>query len=368
MTSTAARARLPGSVLDDVVDRGGSMQAVALLRVLVGAIVIRHLWPDLRAPVLPVERFHVPWWSWLPAPSPTGHRALLWLGVAAGAVMVVGLAARLATATAFAVVAYLVFVDMTGFAHNRGFLIWLLFGLSLLPTGGAFTVAGRRGRSATTSGATAGGIGPLWPIWLLRVVVSSVYLTSGLTKLANPDWRSGLVLWDRVVRHAHMIPVDGWAQDLLTSRAFHHVLSPSAIAVELFLGVGLWFGRTRLVAVWVALVFHVSIELAASVQTFSYSAIAALLLWVTPRTGDRLVAAQPWLRTTVSRLDWLRRFTLVPGPVAGDEPARLVDRDGTVRRGRDAELTTLSRLPLLFPVVAPLLVAHRLRHARTGAP
>lgn len=264
---------------------------------------------------------------------------------------------------------------MTGFAHNRGFLVWLMFGLSLLPTGGAFSILRREGR-ALGSPSTAGGRGPLWPVWLLRIVVASVYLTSGLTKLANPDWRSGLVLWDRTVRHAHLIPVDGWVQDLVTSRAFHHALSPAAIAVEVFLGLGLWFGRTRLAAVWVALVFHASIEVTASVQTFSYAAIAALLLWVTPATGDRLLTAPPWLRGTVVRLDWLRRFTLDAGPGPGLDPgprlepggARLVDRDGTVRLGRDAELTALSRLPLLFPVVAPVLAVHRLRHARPEGP
>lgn len=44
---------------------------------------------------------------------------------------------------------------------------------------------------------------------MLRIVVSSVYLTSGVTKLANPDWRSGLVLSDRVVRYQQQIPFDG---------------------------------------------------------------------------------------------------------------------------------------------------------------
>jgi uncharacterized membrane protein YphA (DoxX/SURF4 family) len=367
VSSPARPLRRMGALLDDVVDQVGSMQALALMRLLVGAVVVRHLWPDLRSAVVPVERFHVPWWSWLPVPSPGGYRVLVWLGVVAGVAMVLGLATRWATRTAFVVVTYLLFLDMTGFAHNRGFLVWLLFGLCLLPTGGAFSVA-RHGGRVPTSPSTAGGRGPLWPVWLLRIVVASVYLTSGLTKLVDPDWRSGLVLWDRTVRHAHLIPVDGWVQDLVTSRAFHHVLSPAAIAVEVFLGFGLWFGRTRLAAVWVALLFHASIEVAASVQTFSYAAIAALLLWVTPTTGDRLLAAPPWLRGTVVRLDWLRRFTLDPGPGRDqvDDPGgtRLVDRDGTVRRGRDAELTALSRLPLLFPVVAPVLAIHRLRHLR----
>jgi uncharacterized membrane protein YphA (DoxX/SURF4 family) len=355
-TGTARHPRAPSAVLDGIVRGWGSLRAMALMRLLFGLIVIRHLWPDLRAPVVLVERFHVPWWSWLPVPSPELYRGLVWLGVLAGVAMVLGLAPRLATRTAFAVVTYLVLVDMTSFAHNRGFLVWMLFGLSLLPTGGAFSLSRTEQRLA---------VGPLWPVLLLRIVVSTVYLTSGLTKLLNPDWRSGLVLWDRVVRHEHLIPFDGWVHDVLTARLFHQLLSPSAIAVELFVGAGLWFARTRLIAIWVALAFHVSIELTASVQTFSYSAIAALLLWVTPRDGDRVLTATPASSRLVRRLDWLRRFAVERQPVASGEPMRLVDRDGVERHGRDAHLTALSRLPLLFPVVAPALAWYRLRR-RSG--
>jgi hypothetical protein len=281
--------------LDRLVERQGDLRALAATRMLFGLIVVRHLWPDLRAAAVAVERFHVPWWSWLPVPSPALYRGLVWLGVAAGVAMALGVVVRAATATAFVVVTYLLFVDMTGFAHNRGYLVWMLFGLSLLPTGGAFTLAAlvRRVRGLPRPpGAT---IGPLWPVFLLQVVVSSVYLTSGLTKLADPDWRSGLVLWDRVVRHAHLIPFDGWIQDVLVSRDFHRLLAPSAIAVEVFLGIGLWFRRSRPAAVVVAVVFHLSIELAASVQTFSYSAIAALLIWTVPPPWESRLPTMPRL-------------------------------------------------------------------------
>lgn len=346
-----------GSWLDRVVDRRVDLRALALMRVLMGAIVVRHLWPDIEAPVTPVERFHVPWWSWLPVPPAGLYRGLAWLGIVAGVAMVLGLVVRLATVTALLVVSYLLFVDMTMFAHNRGFLVWLLFGLSLLPTGGAFSVAHlRRDRPDSDT------LGPWWPVLMLRIVVASVYLTSGGTKLLNPDWRSGRVLWDRMNRTAHLVPFDGALHDFFLSRAFHYVLSPTAIAVELFLAVGLWFGRTRLAAVWVAVIFHVSIELMASVQTFSYSALAATLIWVTPSTRDRELAATGTLRGVVCRLDWLHRFRLVdPAP---HMPVVLVDRDGTRRTGRDAALTALSRLPALFPVIAPVLAAARRRQRR----
>lgn len=280
------RVRQANDALDAIVQRTADLRPVALMRLLFGAIVIRHLWPDLRSSVTPVERFHVTWWSWLPVPSPGLYRILLWVGVAAGVAMLLGLAVRLATATALAVVSYLLFVDMTGFAHNRGFLVWMLFGLSLLPTGGAYTVLNLRRRRTEAGRAPSGtSPGPVWPVLMLQVVVSSVYLTSGGTKLLNPDWRSGQVLWDRMLRHEHLIPFDGWAYDVLVSRTFHHLLSPSAIALELFLGIGLWFGRTRGAAVVLAIVFHVSIEITASVQTFSYSALTALLIWAVPTTA-----------------------------------------------------------------------------------
>jgi len=270
MTATVAM-----GPLERVVVAHGSVRAIGLMRAAFGLIVIRHLWPDLTANMLPVERFHVPWWSWLPVPAPGVYRALVILGSLAGAAMVVGLRSRVATATAFAIVTYLLFVDMTGFAHNRAFLVWMLAGLTFLPTDRAFSLDARLGRARPATGA-------LWPVFVLRVVVSTVYLTSSLTKLANPDWRDGLVLWDRVNRYAHKIPFDGWAFDVVTSRGFHRVLAPSAIAVEIFIALALWHRRTRLAAIVVAVLFHASIEVTASVQTFSYSAIAALLIWLVP--------------------------------------------------------------------------------------
>jgi hypothetical protein len=263
------------------VDATGDLRLVGLMRALFGLIVIVHFWPDLTASRLVVERFHEPWWSWWPTPGPGEYRVLLWVGVAAGALMFVGLAARLATGAALALVLYLLLVDLGGFAHNRAFLIWMLFGLAWLPSDRAWSLPAvwerRSGRPLDTVGLT-------WPVVMLRLVVSGVYLASGGTKLLDPDWRSGLVLWDRTVRYRNTIPsaFDGWIHELLISRSFHRLLAPTAIATELFVAVGLWFPRTRRWALVVAVAFHASIELTSKVQTFSYSALAALLIWLVP--------------------------------------------------------------------------------------
>jgi len=267
--------------LGRVVDATGDLRLIGLMRALFGLIVIVHFWPDLTADRLPVERFYEPWWSWWPVPGPGGYRLLLWAGVAAGVLMFVGLAARVATGVAFALVLYLLVVDLGAFGHNRAFLTWMLFGLAWLPNDRSWSIpalwARRRGRPLATVGLT-------WPVVMLRVIVSGVYLASGGTKLLDPDWRSGLVLWDRTVRFQNSIPsvFDGWIHELLISRGFHRMLAPGAIATELFLAVGLWSPRTRRWALAMAVAFHVSIELTAKVQTFSFSALAALLIWLVP--------------------------------------------------------------------------------------
>jgi hypothetical protein len=338
-------------VLDQLVTRRVDLRAQVVMRALLGFVVVRHFWPMVGSDVTPVERFHVPFWSWLPVPTAGGYRALVWVGLAAGVTMTLALAtsraaqvaAVWATRVACAVAAYLVVLDAAEFGHNRAFLVWLLFGLSLLP---------------------AGATGPWWPVLMLRVIVSSVYLTSATTKLFNPDWRSGLVLYDRVQRYRSTIPFEGWPYDVVTSRAFHTVFSPAAIALELAIGFGFWFARTRLAAIWLALLFHLSIEIAAEVQTFSYSAAVATLLWVVPASSDRTLVASGWLRGVVTRLDWLQRFRIAD-PEQSDAVV-LHDRGGRVRRGRDATLTTLSRLPLLFFAVGPVLLAHRTWTRRTA--
>jgi uncharacterized membrane protein YphA (DoxX/SURF4 family) len=221
-------------------------------------------------------------------------------------------------------------------------------------------------------------VAALWPLWLLRAQVGLVYLASGFSKLIDPDWFPGLVLWDRVVRYQYVLeptPLPDWAVDLLTQRWLYYAVGPAAVFTELFIGIGLWFGRTRLAAVWVAIVFHLLIEVSASVEVFSFVAIAALAIWVTPSTRDRIVnvggdaATSRVVIALVRAGDWFGRFEVAR--TAPSEPAiTVVDRDGTVHTGAAAVSVLLGRIPLTFPVVAPIRLLtsrHRRRATATVA-
>jgi hypothetical protein len=341
---------------DDLFDRAGDLWPVGVARILLGPVVVLHLWGtvgDALGGRTYQDRFHVPFFAWLPDPPEPVYAGLLVVGVAAGVAMAAGRRTRLATTVGAAVVAYNLLLDQTGFRHNRAFLALVLGGLALAGRSDhvtlrtVFAPVGRVSRPDT-----------LWPLWLLRALVSSVYLASGVSKLLHEDWRSGLVLHDRVVRYRHHIdglPFDGVLTDVLTSPGFHDWLAPLAIATELFVGVALW-SRARLAAVWVAVAFHASIEISASVQVFSLAAVAALAIWATPAVGRRAVevrpgSAWPWI---VRHLDWLARFTMADG-------TRVVlrDADGRVWEGRAAAIRILARLPLTFFFAAPVLLAHR---------
>ena len=348
-------------------ERTGDLRAMAVLRILLGPITILHLAPflrEVRAGIAYDQHFWEPYAGWVPRPPGGLWAVLIWVGAASAVLMTFGVLTRLTTATTFAVVAGNLLLSQTHFRHNRTFLAILLGGLALVPCGSvlSFDAWWRRARGHLAPSPIA----PVWPVVLLQTQVSLVYLASGISKLVDPSWQSGLVLWDRVVRYQHVLdatPLPTWGIDVLTWRPLYLVVAPAAILIEVGLGLGLWFERTRLAALWIAIAFHVSIEISASVEVFSYAAIAALTIWVTPSARDRVVrlrtseAGPRLLALAVRTLDWFGRFRLEEGR-PGEPSVVLVDRDGRTITGQAAVRVVLSRLPATFPV-ALLLPARR---------
>jgi membrane protein implicated in regulation of membrane protease activity len=220
----------------------------------------------------------------------------------------------------------------------------------------------RRGRPALDRSA------PAWPLWLLRFECAAIYGASGLSKLLDSDWFGGTVTWQRVVRARDELgALPDWVVSLLTDRTFHTGAAKFIVLTELFIAAGLWWRRTRYAAVWVAVVFHVSIEASASVQVFSFLAVAVLVIWAVPSTRDRVLRIDPTadrhrrLAGVVRALDWLARFrveTASPG-----SRLEVVDRDGATLRGAPAVAFALSRMPLTAWFALPALLLPGVRRA-----
>jgi hypothetical protein len=357
---------------DDLLGRAVSMRALALLRVLAGPVVLLHLQPflsDAGHGETYRDAFYEPYASWYPELPDPVYIALLWLGAVAAVAMSLGFLTRVATATTFAIVAYNVFLSTTHFHNNRAYLIIVLGLLAVAPCGRELSVDAwmrrRRGRPALDPKA------PGWPLWLLRFECAAIYGASGLSKLVDPDWFGGTVTWQRVVRAREDLeawPLPDWAVSALTDPDVHVVAAKFIVLTELFIALGLWWRGTRYAAVWVAVIFHLTIETSASVQVFSLLGIAVLLIWAVPSTRDRVLRIDPAaarhrrLRSVVSGLDWLARFRVEPG--APGSALELTDRDGTVLHGGPALAFTLSRLPLTAWFALPALLLPAFRRAR----
>lgn len=355
---------------DALLGREVSMRGLALLRVLTGPAVLLHLRPYLSDSLdghTYRDAFHHPYAAWYPELPEAAYITLIWLAAVAAVAMSVGFLTRLATATTFTIVAYNVFLSTTHFHNNRAYLLIVLGVLALAPTGRELSVDAwlrrRQNRPARKRSA------PAWPLWLLRFECSAIYAASGISKLVDPDWFGGTVTWQRVVRaRDELAALPDWAVSLLTSRSFHTGAAKFIVLTELFIAVALWSRRTRYAAVWVAVVFHVSIEASASVQVFSFLAIAVLVVWAVPSTRDRVLRVDPTdenqrrLAALVRGLDWLARFRVEPA--SPGSRLEVVDRDRTAIGGGPAVALALSRLPLTAWFALPTLLLPPVRRAR----
>ena len=379
MTATAVgvRHRLRGmlAAADDLLGRPVSMRALALLRALAGPVVLLHLRPFLSDGWdgrIYRDAFYEPYVAWFPELPREVYVGLLWLAAAAAVAMSLGLLTRLATAATFAIVAYNLLLSTTHFHNNRAYLVIVLGLLAVAPCGRELSVDAwlrrRRGRPALDSS------GPAWPLWLLRFECAAIYAASGMSKLLDPDWFGGTVTWQRVSRARDQLdawPLPDWAVSLLTDRGFHTGAAKFVVLTELFIAVGLWSRRTRYTAVWIAVVFHLAIELSAAVQVFSFLGIAVLVIWAVPSTRDRVLrfdrttGRHRRLAALVGGLDWLARFRVEPAP-AGSR-LEVVDRDGAAIRGAPAVAFALSRLPLTAWFALPALLLPPVRRARVNA-
>jgi uncharacterized membrane protein YphA (DoxX/SURF4 family) len=358
--------------LDELLGRRVSMRAFALLRVLAGPAVLLHLQPFLSDALdgrTYRDAFYEPYAAWYPELPDSVYVGLLGLAAVAAVAMSLGLLTRVATATTFAIVAYNLFLSTTHFHNNRAYLVIVLGLLALAPCGRELSLDAwlrrRRGRPPLETTA------PAWPLWLLRFECAAVYGASGLSKLLDPDWFGGTVTWQRVVRARDELeawPLPDWALSALTDRGFHTGAAKLIVLTELFIATGLCWRRTRYAAVWVAVAFHIAIEGSASVQVFSYLAIAVLVIWAVPSTRDRVLridataAGQRRLGELVRRLDWLARFRVEPAPPGSR--LELVDRDGSTLRGVPAVAFALSRLPPAAWFALPALLLPGVRRAR----
>ncbi|MBS2019582.1 MAG: HTTM domain-containing protein [Deltaproteobacteria bacterium] len=252
---------------------------------------------------------------------------------------------------------WLLLCDRLQFHHNRYSLLCYALLLSLTPCD--------RSWRATEPAVPEPRTGPFWAVHLAQLQVSIVYLASGGSKLLDPDWRSGVVLADRIARHGHEAVAAGVPRRLVDTFARADVASATAklaIMTELTICVALWLRPTRVVALWWGVWFHVVIQLASNVEVFSVLSIAIYGVFATPDYHARTLRFDPsrfWGKaagTLVPLFDWLGRFEVKPWEPDDKRGHSVVviRRDGGRVTGVRALAVFAQCIPVLFPLWAPI--------------
>jgi hypothetical protein len=339
-------------------DEVGSLYVLGEVRVALGLLLF---WNALRA-ARELEQgyfgdvFH---WPIVPesfVPSHATYANLLLAQLLLAALVVAGRGARVALLLSAITGGYVLLCDRMQFHHNRAALFCYALLLSLAPCDRSFSIGAPVGAN----------VGLLWAARLTQLQVSIVYLASGGSKLLDADWRSGVVILERVRLQAAAAIAQGVPPRVIewfSHPAIASGLAKLAIATELGLAVGLWLPSTRVFALWWGVCFHLTIEASSRVEGFTWLTLAVYALFATPdirarkffydagRLRGRLAGR------AVSWLDWLARFEVRPWTPDGLQRGRtvvVVRRDGTYATGLRALAMTARCVPLVFVLWGPL--------------
>ena len=252
-------------------------------------------------------------------------------------------------------------LDSQAYSNHLYLMALLVILLTLAPADSALAV---RGGAGTV---------PLWPVELIKLQVSIVYLFAALTKL-NEGFLSGAVLAGTL--NGGIVPFP----ESLRTPGFLSVVAAGAVFTELFVATFLWSRRFRPAALVLGGGLHLFITLLIG-PTLELVVFSLLMLGTYPLFLDRRPITVVWDDECGSCRDWIGRFTrfdllrlLVPigksDRTHGLDPSAvshamhtIVPRTGEpeIRAGFDAVNDVLERtVPGLW--VAPLLrlpgVAH----------
>jgi hypothetical protein len=205
-------------------------------------------------------------------------RALVLARTALSVLLLLGVRAQL-SAGLLALVSYtLLLADRYRYYHHLHLLYVSLAFLALAPIGRSLDLERTlrdwiaKRRAGAPAPKVRPPVEPLWPLQLVRALVLSVYTAAGVSKL-DESWLAGDAL--RELERFHVLKGPIW--DAVRAVVGFGVVAKLSLVTELLLPLGLMLRRTRLVAIFGGLAFHVGIS--ASMPVYSFGAQMAVLLF-----------------------------------------------------------------------------------------
>ena len=289
--------------LHQIVSASSPVRLPAILRVLLGSVaVVRGLEAHrIMRPFSSADVIRIPYVTWMPEPSGPLVTLLVVVWLTAGLLFTVGYRTRLSGFALTAAMAAGLMIDQQAYSNHLYLLTVMVGLLTLSGPGGAFSIDARWGRGPTHA--------LMWPLVLMKVQITVVYLFAALTKL-NSTYISGRVLAGQLGTGLVPFP-DGWRVPRVLMW-----FAVASVVVEIVIAFYLWHPQRRFIGVGAGVLLHVSIVLAMTpfiqLAVFSSLMLASYLLFI-PAREPRTVEAPPALGQLVARLDWLKTMTVSPG-------------------------------------------------------
>ena len=285
--------------------RPAEASTFALFRIAFGVLVLAYtlsLAPTLFAfysddGILPAQPEYSGTLAWglLGVFPSDGAVVLFYFLLLVGAIcLLVGFQTRLAALVVF--VCLISFGRRNPWVLNSGDLLVqvLAFYVLLMPSGAALSVdrwlrePGRFWLFPTRA---------IWPLRLVQVQVSILYLAAVWAKVRGTTWNDGTaVSYAFRIGDLDRLPVPGFVTDSLV---LANLMTFGTLAIELSLGILVW---NRVLRPWVLLLgvaLHLGIDYSVRVGFFSYAVLAAYVAFIPPDTARSLILAT---RDRLSRL------------------------------------------------------------------
>jgi len=245
---------------------------LAVARIIIGvnaAFAALDAWRMLARLLRPVV-VKIPFLSSVPVLPSGALRVFIAAWLVAALLFALGWKTRVAGAVLVLVTGYTLIVDQQTYSNHLYLLVLVLLLLTLSDSGATWGVdalhAARRDVAA-------------WPILLLKIQVTLVYVFSAMAKI-TPQYLAGEILLRSLKQEGWLAVPQSWRAPAVMS-----VFAVTSIVAELFIAFGLWSTRLRPFAILAGIGFHLLIlavldSSRLSLGIFALSVFAVYLLFV----------------------------------------------------------------------------------------
>ncbi|MCM8568035.1 HTTM domain-containing protein [Gramella jeungdoensis] len=210
---------------------------------------------------------------------------------------------RLAIITFFLSFTYIELMDKTTYLNHYYFISILSFLMIFLPASAYFSLDALKDPNKIFQKI------PRWCVDSVKLLLGIVYFYAGLAKI-NSDWlfrAMPLKIW---LPANYDVPFLG---DLLQQQWIHYAFSWSGMLYDLLIPFFLLWRRTRLVAFFFVIIFHVLTRVLFPIGMFPYIMIVSALIFFSPQTHHRILEVVSGIfKINKSRFDNARKLVFAP--------------------------------------------------------